>query len=147
MSVYPATLRKEERLYSKKLIEQLFQGGRSQSMSAFPLRVVFMPLDTADMPQAATTQPLQPQAKVLISVPKRCFKRAVKRNLVKRQVREAYRKHKSLIADRPVAMAFVWLDAHLRCSAEVEGKVVNLLKRVDERLQAAAAKPAEPTNA
>ena len=38
-------------------------------------------------------------ASILISVPKKRFKRAVKRNLVKRQVREAYRKNKHLLLD------------------------------------------------
>jgi hypothetical protein len=32
-------------------------------------------------------------------------------------------------------MAFIWLDNQLRDSREVEGKVVNLLLRIDERLQ------------
>ena len=146
MSAYPATLSKEERLYSKKLIDKLFQGGHSQSMSAFPLRVVFLPLEAADNPTLDDTEAAKPLSKMLISVPKRCFKRAVKRNFVKRQVREAYRKHKSIIADKPVIMAFVWLDAKLRSSNEVESKVINLLKRVDERLKAPATKPVETIN-
>ncbi len=140
MPVYPATLSKEERIYSKKMIEALFQGGQSHAMSAYPLRVVYMSLDAdADVPLDGTSQP-QPSAKILVSVPKRCFKRAVKRNLVKRQVREAYRRHKSLIADKAVAIAFVWLDNKLHSSREVETKVVNLLKRMDENIAAHAAR-------
>ncbi len=146
MSEYPATLSKEERLYSKKLIDKLFQGGHSQSMSAFPLRVVFLPIEDTDKPMAEDTATQKPQAKILISVPKRCFKRAVKRNLVKRQVREAYRKHKGIVADKPVIMAFVWLDTKLRGTKEVESKVLNLLKRVDERLATPAIKLAETSN-
>ena len=37
------SFRKSERLCSKRLIEALFAGG-NKSMSAFPLRVVFMPV-------------------------------------------------------------------------------------------------------
>ena len=44
MPALPSTLRKEERIYSKKTIDALFQGGKSQSMLAFPLRVIYMPL-------------------------------------------------------------------------------------------------------
>ena len=76
----PFGLSKEERICSKKLIDQLFTGGIAHAMSAFPLRVVYMNTGrNAD----------EPQAKMLVSVPKRCFKRAVKRNRVKRQLREA----------------------------------------------------------
>ncbi len=145
MSAYPATLSKEERICSKKLIETLFQGGQSHAMSAYPLRVVYMSPDGGNEEHIHGTMPPKPNAQFLISVPKRCFKRAVKRNLVKRQVREAYRKHKWLIADKPVAMAFVWLDARLHPSKEVEAKVVNLLKRIDEKLTARMARPVTPS--
>ena len=37
-------------------------------------------------------------ARVLISVPKKIFKRAVKRNLCKRRIREAWRKQKHLLS-------------------------------------------------
>ena len=73
------TLGKSERLCSKKLVERLFAGG-NKSFPAFPLRVVYMPLDIED--EGA-------EVSILVSVPKKRFKRAVKRNLVKRQVREA----------------------------------------------------------
>lgn len=138
---YPATLHKEERICSHKLIDAIFSGNKSRSMSAFPLRVVFMPLDeddscgnTDDGRDGQAQCPL-PKAKMLISVPKKHFKRAVKRNRVKRQVREAYRKNKSLIADKAVALAFIWTDDHLRDSQVVEEKVVNLLTRVREKLE------------
>lgn len=139
---YPATLHKEERICSHKLIDAIFSGNKSRSMSAFPLRVVFMPLDEGEAVDNAADgerngQPLRPlpKAKMLISVPKKHFKRAVKRNRVKRQVREAYRKNKSLIADKAVALAFIWTDGHLYDSRVVEEKVVNLLTRVREKLE------------
>ena len=72
------TLGKKERLNSKTLIERLFLGG-SKSFPAFPLRVVYMSVEPVEEDMAA--------ASILISVPKKRFKRAVKRNLVKRQVR------------------------------------------------------------
>ena len=78
---------KSERLCSKRIIDALFAGG-SKSMSAFPLRVVFMPV-----PVEAPA----PLVSILVSVSKRRFKRAVKRNRVKRQIREAYRKQKHIL--------------------------------------------------
>ena len=83
------TFSKAERLCSKKLIERLFSGG-NKSFPAFPLRVVYMPL-SADESEADVT--------ILISVPKKRFKHAVKRNHVKRQVREAYRQNKHILIE------------------------------------------------
>lgn len=130
MSALPSTLHKEERIYSKKLIDALFQGGRSRSISAFPLRVVYMEIET-DNPD----HPDRPQTQMLISVPKRCFKRAVKRNRVKRQVREAYRRNKQIVCNHRIAMAFIWLDDQLHPTEKVESRVVKLLSRINEQLQ------------
>lgn len=155
---YPATLHKEERLCSRKLIDAIFSGNHSRSMSTRSLRVVYMPLnsdnedvatdneDTAtdngapctDNGMESTTACPLPKAKMLISVPKRYFKRAVKRNRVKRQVREAYRKNKSIIADKAVALAFIWTSPHLSDSQQVEHSVVNLLTRVREKMEKTA---------
>ena len=78
---------------------------------------------------------------ILISVPKKRFKRAVKRNLVKRRVREAYRKNKQLLTDALVAknkrlvLAFIWLDNEIHPSAEIEGKVKRLLFHIMEKIE------------
>lgn len=124
------TLSKEERICSKKLINELFTGN-GRSMTAFPLRVVFMKRTIVDD---------QPRAAMLVSVPKRYFKHAVDRNRVKRQVREAFRRNKSIIAQNltddheAVAMAFVWLTDEKFPSSEVENRMVRLLTRISECL-------------
>lgn len=124
------TLSKEERICSKKLINELFTGN-GRSMTAFPLRVVFMKRTIVDD---------QPRAAMLVSVPKRYFKHAVDRNRVKRQVREAFRRNKSIITQNltddhdAVAMAFVWLTNEKNPSSEVENRMVRLLTRISECL-------------
>lgn len=124
------TLSKEERICSKKLINELF-AGNGRSMTAFPLRVVFMKRTIVDD---------QPRAAMLVSVPKRYFKHAVDRNRVKRQVREAFRRNKSIITQNltddhdAVAMAFVWLTNEKYPSSEVENRMVRLLTRISECL-------------
>lgn len=123
------TLCKAERLHSRKLIERLFGGGQSRSMSAFPLRVVYISPSLS-----SENTELPSSAQMLVSVPKRCFRRAVKRNRVKRQVREAYRRHKSLLEGQPVIMAFIWLDAKLYPSPLVEERVAGLILRVKEKI-------------
>ena len=126
------TLSKEERLCSRTLIDRLFNGGGSRSMTAFPLRMVYLKADR---------EPHAPQVQMMVSVPKRCFKRAVKRNRVKRQVREAFRKQKTALLARlevetgqQLILAFIWLDAKLYNSKAVEQRVGNLIERVSEKL-------------
>lgn len=117
------TLPKTERLHSRKLIEGLFTGGGSKSMSAFPLRMVYRQIADGATPQ------------MLVSVPKRCLHRANKRNRVKRQVREAYRRHKELIAGSGLAVAFLWLDSNLYPTDVVEQRVISLLSRLAEKVK------------
>lgn len=125
------TLSKQERICSKKLIEELFTGTVSRSITAFPLRAVFLKRQQTGG---------EPQAAMLVSVPKRYFKRAVKRNRVKRQVRESFRRNRHLLDDKlqaghhAVAIAFVWLTDSLYSTAEVEHRVTQLLTRINERL-------------
>ena len=126
------TFSKEERLCSKKLIERLFAEG-NRSFPAFPLRVVYMPLSADENPTDVS---------ILISVPKKRFKHAVKRNLVKRQVREAYRLNKHILIDslkaqespQKMVLAFIWLDNKIHATNEVEYKVKKLLHHIAENL-------------
>lgn len=139
------TLRKEERICSKKHIDQLFNGGTARSMSSFPLRVVY---DTVARPGSDAS----PQAAILISVPKRHFHHAVDRNRVKRQVREAYRQNRHLLADvlatmpdRMLLLSFIWMaDRHLP-SSDVAQRLQHLLTRVATQLSSAAS-PASVTD-
>ena len=125
------TLRKSERTCSKIAIDNLFKGGHSRSLSAFPIRVVYLVSDT----------PQQEQCQIMVSVPKKCFKRAVKRNRVKRQIREAYRLNKAIVTEQMkkhegkyLTMAFIWLAAELHDTDEIKSKMINLLGRISERL-------------
>ncbi|MDP3467225.1 MAG: ribonuclease P protein component [Daejeonella sp.] len=77
------SFKKEERLCNVKLIEKLFTDG--SSFLVYPFRIVWL------TNVANSVHPVQ----VLISVPKKRFKRAVDRNLIKRRIREVYRLHKS----------------------------------------------------
>lgn len=123
------TLSKEERLCSRKLIGQLFNGGTAQSVSSFPLRAVYMAAESTE-----------PQASILVSVPKRCFRHAVDRNRIKRQVREAYRKNKHVLdsiagATTQLSIAFIWTDSRHRATVEVERHVRLLLARIAEKTE------------
>lgn len=72
---------KAEKLCSRTQTEQLFAERRSVFL--YPFKVLFLP-----------TSAEQHFPKVLISVPKRRFRRAVDRNRIKRLIREVYRLEK-----------------------------------------------------
>ena len=77
------TLSKSERLCGKKAVEALFGQGKGGVKGCLRYRYV----------QREDDGP----SRILVSVPKRSFKRAVKRNLLKRRIREAYRRQKGLL--------------------------------------------------
>ena len=141
MTTSKYSLPQSERINSKKQIDRLFRGGGSKAMTASPLRMVYM----ADSRQT-DSQPSdghQPMAQMMVSVPKRYFKRAVKRNYVKRQVREAYRLNKHTLvnhltqkADKTVSLCFIWTSDRLLPTAEVMKRMANLLTRLVEKLSA-----------
>ena len=122
------TLHKVERLDKKKIIEKMFAGG-SRSFSVFPLRVVYLPVEE-----------LEADASILISVSKRRFKRAVKRNRVKRQIREAYRVNKhellNILVERKcrLAIAFIYLSDQLVESSIIEDRMRIALVRITEKM-------------
>ena len=109
------TFPKQERLSWKRHIDLLFANGRS--FVAFPLRVIYLPVEE---------DALSARASVLISVPKKKFKRAVKRNLIKRRMREAYRIHKHDLFDalannrQRMLVAFLYLDKEILPFSEIE---------------------------
>ena len=127
------SLHKSERLDKKKLIEKLFGGG-ARSFSVFPLRVVYLALDNVQDEHAA----------ILVSVSKRRFKRAVKRNRVKRQIREAYRLNKhgllAVLTEKKcrLAVAFIYLSDQLVDSSVIEDRMKTALARIAEKVAANA---------
>lgn len=127
------TLGSQERIKSTKLIDTLFSGSNSQSIAAYPLRVVYL---------TATRDNEAMQTQMMVSVSKRHFKRAVKRNRVKRQIREAYRLNKQILLESlnthhsqvSLTMAFIWQSDELYPSSVVQESMKNLLHRIAERL-------------
>lgn len=130
MNILSNGLCKAERLNSKNTIEELF-AGHSKSFSVYPLRVVFMPVEKKENSLAS----------ILISVPKKRFKRAVKRNKIKRQVREGYRKNKQELLnvlnekDHGLAIAFIFLSNELYPTNHIEECIKKILEKLIEKLE------------
>ena len=119
---------KEERLCSKTTIEKLYADGKS--VAAYPLRAVYLALEPADN---------EPTVSILFSVPKKRFKHAVDRNLVKRRLREAYRLNKHTFIEemqqqgKRMAISILYLDKQHHSFKHLQYKLVKLLKAIAEK--------------
>lgn len=116
-----ATFRKEERLCSKITIDKLFAEGIP--LFVFPFRLLYLPLDEGSASPA----------KVLFSVPKKKFKSAVQRNLLRRRMREAYRLNKNPLLEQlaeqgmAIAMVIIYTDKKACSYSKIEKQLIKLL--------------------
>lgn len=116
------TYPKEEKLKSRTTIDLMFTGGKS--VSKYPLRLVYVPLDDIN----AEGAPL----KMGVSVSKKHFKRAHDRNYFKRLLRETYRHHKHIIIDRldkPYAFMFFYQTKDRLTFEEIDTKTIQLFEK------------------
>lgn len=112
-------LPKHERLKGRHWFGVLFEQGKS--IKRFPLKLVYIPV-------AGATQHL-----FGVSVPKRNVPTAVKRNRIKRQIREAYRLNKSLAGTHDFgALFFIYQGRESLPYARIEKVVKELLLRYCE---------------
>ncbi len=115
------TFSKNERLCSKILIERLIETGKSFNHS--PYRISWLPIAESSAP-----------IKVVISVPKRSFKKAVDRNKLKRQTREIYRKQKQKVYDvlgeKKIIVMIVYTAKTKLEFKELELKLIQALERL-----------------
>jgi len=115
------TFKKKERLSKQKEIDFLFEKG--SSFVVYPLRVIYVEKQPVSGAEAA----------VLICVPKKKFKQAVKRNRIKRLIREAYRLNKQpllqqlLEKEQGLLISFLFIGNELPDWKTVEGAVAKAL--------------------
>ncbi len=118
------TFKKYERLNSKTTISELYQSGKH--INAYPIKIVWKK-DQFDDPATV---------KVVLSVPKRRFKKAVVRNRIKRLLKEAYRKNKTELINElnkrelNISMFVIYHGKEIPNYKEVEEKIILLLRRL-----------------
>jgi ribonuclease P protein component len=118
------TFKKEERLSKTKVINKLFSEGEKFTID--PFRIIWLDI------QIESNYPAQ----VLITVSKKYFKKAVDRNLIKRRIREAYRKNKvdfymSLNKNaKKCVFALLYNSDEIASYKHIEEKIILVLQRL-----------------
>ena len=118
---------KTEKLTHIKAIKQLFERGKTFNL--YPLKLYYLKTETRE----------NTPFKILISVPKRNLNLAVHRNKAKRQLREAYRLNKNIIAnltlnDNTYSVAFMYTAKTNLPFKQLNLKTIELLNYLKKQI-------------
>ena len=111
------TLKKEERLSGKTAVSALMSKGKWGHLGHFKFCVLANGLDFC---------------RILVSVPKRNFKRAVKRNLLKRRIREAYRTLKGQVTGTGRDILFFYNSAEICDFPTIQSEIGEILRGIHD---------------
>jgi ribonuclease P protein component len=116
------TFGKQEHLCSLTQIQKLFHEGHS--FFRHPVKLYWLPGDWTG----------KPVVKVLVSVSKRNFKKAVDRNYIKRLLRECYRRNKAIaeegLTGKNCYFALVYSGKEIPAYKSLEPIIIKLLERL-----------------
>lgn len=123
------SLGKAYKLCSKKAIENLFEHKKTIKNYPFILNYAFM-----DLPTETSFQ-------VVISAPKRIFRKAHERNRIKRLMKEVLRKRKQVLDDlflenkKQLALFLIYSVKEEMVYTVLESKMDNLLKKLANQIK------------
>lgn len=118
---------KKERLCSHILIQELLKNGNS--MFVFPFRCIW-----------AFTERCETPLQIAFSVPKKRFKHAHDRNLIKRRLRNAYRIQKTPLItfleqqNKSILCLIVYNTSEMIDYSIIEEKINSILNRIEQQL-------------
>jgi|TARA_B100001094_G_scaffold65329_1_gene61411 ribonuclease P protein component len=114
------TFSKEERITNKKVIDKLFSAGMRISVYPFDVRYV---LEKKNL-----------FTKVLVTASKGKIKSSVKRNLLKRRIKESYRLNKSVLhQDLKCNIAFIYSSEKILSYNEINKSLIEVLSKISAK--------------
>jgi len=118
------TFPKSEKLCSKKIIKALFENGNS--LNIYPFKVFWL----------SEKLNIQDSVQLAISVPKRNFKKAVDRNLLKRRIRESYRHKKQILFNHSlnnnlkISLILIYISKEILDYKFIDLKIEKVLNKI-----------------
>ena len=122
------TLPKEERLCGKTTVAALISDGKWGT--------------TAHLRYCWAAGRDNGRNRLMVSVPKKFFKRAVRRNLLKRRLREAYRLQKELLAATGVDLMLAYSHQEIADFQTIYAEVTDILQRISQKIASPNPDPA-----
>ena len=114
----PNTLPKKERLCGKTGIGKLLAEGRHGNVTG--LRCVYLTGNGHDFDR------------IMVSVPKKLFKRAVKRNLLKRRIRESWRRQKQDLKIHGTDILFIYPTKEIQTYEQIFAAVGMIIEKINK---------------
>ena len=114
----PNTLPKRERLCGKTTIGKLLAKGKHGNVPG--LRFLY------------TTNNESETNRIMVSVPKKMFKRAVKRNLLKRRIRESWRKQKHNLQTTGTDILFIYPTKEIQSYEQIFTCVGQIIEKINK---------------
>lgn len=112
------TLPKKERLCGKTGISKLLANGKHGNIPGF--RFCYL-----------TGNQLE-YNRIMVSVPKKLFKRAVKRNLLKRRIRESWRLQKETLNTVGVDILFTYSTKEILKFEDIQAAVAKIIEKINK---------------
>ena len=114
----PYTLSKKERLCGKTNIGTLLAKGKHGNVPG--LRFLYMNNNGSQT------------NRIMVSVPKKMFKRAVKRNLLKRRIRESWRKQKHNLQATGTDILFIYPTKEIQTYEQIYACVGQIIEKINK---------------
>ena len=122
---------KSNKISSIRRITEIFRNG--SVIYNYPFKALYLPNNTAE-------------SRVVISVPKRVFKRAIKRNYIKRLIRESLRlQHFSTFFNVGIDICLIYTDKELPSFKLINQKIEDVLEKIEKRVNAGVRSSADST--
>ena len=112
------TLPKKERLCGKTGISKLLADGKHGNIPGF--RFCYLSGNQLEY------------NRIMVSVPKKIFKRAVKRNLLKRRIRESWRLQKETLNTTGIDILFTYSTKEILKFEEVQAAVAKIIEKINK---------------